>query len=199
MGYILKASNAKGESGLNRYISMLAGNTATPVIIDTGAMFPIAMAVVGSTNLSYIEFTSIPSTYKHLQLRFFGGFNTSNASGLTYINGDTTNSNYYSHHMQGNGSAASSQNYNVPYNPIANGNTALTPSSYTMDFLDYTSTAKRKVIRSLGGYDANGTGQIYFSSVLWNNTAAINAIRIQCDGGYSWTNGVRAALYGILG
>ena len=167
---------------------------------DTGAMFPIFATTVGTTSVSYIEFTSIPQTYTHLQIRFYAGFNTQPgfASGKSYLNGDTTNANYKSHQLNGNGSGGSptSTNYSVPYMPISTGPDGY-PCSYVIDLLDYTSTTKNKTIRSLGGWDANGSGQIILGSALWLNTNAVTSYRIQCDGGYSWKQFTSAALYGI--
>jgi hypothetical protein len=165
---------------------------------DTGAMFPIFATTVGTTSASYIEFTSIPQTYSHLQIKFFAGFNTQPgfASGKSYLNGDTTNTNYKSHQLYGDGASASAAAYSVPYMPISTGPDNY-PCSYVIDILDYTSTSKNKTIRSLGGWDGNGSGQIIISSVLWKNTAAVTSYRIQCDGGYNWKQYTSAALYGI--
>lgn len=166
----------------------------------TGSYESIATITVGGTSQSYLEFTSIPQTYKHLQLRFYAGFNTQPgfASGKSYLNGDTTNSNYKSHHIVANGSTVTPYAYSVPYGPIATGPDTY-PCSYVIDLLDYTSTSKNKTVRILGGWDANGTGQSVFSSILWMNTAAVTSYRIQCDGGYNWKQYTSAELFGIKG
>jgi hypothetical protein len=181
-------------------LGVVASSTRQGLVTDTGAVFALGSVIVGSSNQSYIEFTSIPQTYKHLQIRAFGLFSsqpTGFASGLTYLNGDTTNGNYKSHHLVGDGSVTA-YNYSVPYNPIGTGATGY-PASYVIDILDYTSTTKNTTIRSIGGWDSNGGGQSVLTSVLWLNTAAVNAVRIQCDGGYSWMANTAIALYGIKG
>jgi hypothetical protein len=66
-----------------------------------------------------------------------------------------------------------------------------------LDILDYTSTNKNKTTRSLTGFDANGSGEIYLFSSLWFATpAAVNTLTIAPASGviseYS-----SFALYGI--
>jgi hypothetical protein len=165
---------------------------------DTGVMFAISAVTLGNTTASYIEFTSIPQTYKSLQIRFFAGFNTQPgfASGKSYLNGDTTNTNYKSHQLNGDGSSTTSTAYSVPYLPISTGPDGY-PCAYVIDVLDYTSTSKNKTIRALGGWDGNGSGQIILGSAVWLNTNAVTSYRIQCDGGYSWKQYTSATLYGI--
>jgi hypothetical protein len=65
-----------------------------------------------------------------------------------------------------------------------------------IDILDYTNTNKNTTIRSLGGYDANGSGYLQLESMLWNNTAAINQIVLGTGG---WAQYSSFALYGIKG
>jgi hypothetical protein len=44
--------------------------------------------------------------------------------------------------------------------------------------LDYASTSKTKVVRSIVGGDRNGGGRITLSSGLWNSTSAITSFKI---------------------
>ena len=58
-----------------------------------------------SSSQSSISFTSIPSTYKHLQVRGIlrgDRANTGEIVGVQY-NGDTTSANYVSHRLTGDG------------------------------------------------------------------------------------------------
>ena len=206
MGYILKASNAKGESGLNRYISMLAGNTNTPVINDTGAMFPIAMVNVGSAGASYIEFTSIPQTYKHLQIRAIAQ-KTSTGANENYVlqlNGTTASSSYKNHQLLGNGSAASAYSSSLTTaiavgDITSSGTNANVFGASITDILDYADNNKLKTIRTLRGYDANGSGYILLSSGLYlTNTNAITSIKLFPEVN-SFAQYSQFALYGIKG
>ncbi len=59
----------------------------------------IATVNVGSSGSSFVEFTSIPSTYKHLQIRAnsrYTGYQNSGAAVYLQFNGDT-GSNYSLH------------------------------------------------------------------------------------------------------
>jgi len=61
--------------------SQITGRLSAP---DTGAMFPLGMVQVGSGGSATISFTSIPSTYKHLQIR--GIARNTSGSGFNKMN-----------------------------------------------------------------------------------------------------------------
>jgi hypothetical protein len=156
----------------------------------------------GSTNL--IQFTSIPSTYTHLQLRILARSAQAATTDTIYFrfNGDSTN-NYSRHLLSSNGSAISATGF-YPENVVFAGTIAAASStanvfgSYIVDILDYTNTNKNKVTRSLGGYDANGSGVIDFRSANWGSTAAITSITLaNYTAGANFGNGSSFALYGI--
>jgi hypothetical protein len=73
---------------------------SAPPAPDFGAMFPIAMASVGSAGAASITFSNIPNTYSHLQLRTLSKTTASGANDAggmnTRFNSDSTN--YYSFH-----------------------------------------------------------------------------------------------------
>jgi len=162
----------------------------------------------GTGSSGTITFSSIPSTYKHLQLRF-SLKGTSSAGGYPtsfpfYVNGDANNANYYSHALNGSGSSASAgggaNNSDLIYAPGSN----VDSTNYVggiVDILDYANTNKNKVFRSLNGLDNNGSGYVRFTSLLWINTAAITSISFVTDPTYlgSWTTASKIALYGIKG
>ena len=176
------------------FASQISGHLTSS---DSGAMFPIAMATVGSGGAANMEFTSIPDTYKHLQLRFFGNA-TSATSGALYLNGDTTTSNYYTHSMISDGTGTSASAFNNTYLPYYT-STGNYFSAHVFDILDYTSTSKKKTIRVLGGWDGNGDGRIVLNSALWNNTNKITSIKLLIDGSTNWNQYTQAVLYGIKG
>jgi hypothetical protein len=64
--YKLSASSVTGRTN---YGSMLAGNPAFEFPTDFES---IATVTVGGGGASSISFTSIPATYKHLQLEIYG-------------------------------------------------------------------------------------------------------------------------------
>ena len=167
----------------------------------TGSFESIATTTVGSGGASSVSFSSIPSTYSHLQIRILGrgSYSYSNLlDGTINFNSDTTVANYYSHTLKGNGASATGLAEQSPYLkncfPGAN-QTASVFGGYVIDILDYANTNKYKTVRYLGGVDVNGSGQINLGSNLWKNTAAISSVQLFVDG--NWTQYTSIALYGI--
>ena len=172
-----------------------------PGKISVGSFESIATA---TPNGSDVVFNSIPSTYKHLQIRAIAKTTRNDASVDSMyfrFNGDT-GSNYNVHTSSGNGSSASSSSY--PGTTVWGtwGLTSAQSQSNTFgvvifDILDYADTSKYKTTRAIGGSDKNGSGDIGMFTGLWRNTAAISSIRIFAEGNY--VQNTRIALYGIKG
>ncbi len=192
----LASSSARGFGGLRSFV------TAVP---DTGAMFPLGMVSVGSAGSATISFTSIPSTYKHLQVRALirGTASASAISANMQFNSDT-GSNYSYHELYGNGTSAQASAGATQTRFFLHGNapaaTALASSFgvAVMDILDYANTSKYKTTRCLDGMDVNGTGgYILLDSGSWQNTNAITSIQITPSSG-NFAQYSQFALYGIL-
>lgn len=163
----------------------------------------IAATTVGAGGASYVEFTSIPQTYTHLQIRTIARSTTA-GTGADWLycqfNSDT-GSNYAHHRLIGDGAtasagaAASVTEVRVGA-PLRDGNTAGIYGVSVVDILDYTNTNKNTTVRSLIGQDRNGAGEVTFYSGLWLNTSAITSIKL-----YSESNNLKQyssiALYGI--
>lgn len=173
-----------------------------------GAFESIASASgTGSSNT--ITFSSIPSTYQHLQLRIIAkGTLTAGAGrvGLIRFNSDT-GSNYASHRLRGNGtdvfadgqtSATSIRTNNFVLDSFAS-----YPNTFgvaIIDIHDYASTTKNKTVRTFTGTDDNGIGNqtIGLSSGLWMNTSAITSLTfINGDSSDNFVTASTFALYGI--
>jgi hypothetical protein len=200
---IYKMSNAGGFKSLNRYYDMLAGNAAYVPIF--GAYDSIATTTLGSAQTT-ITFSSIPSTYTHLQIRGIaratGSF--TNADGLIRFNSDT-GANYAHHALYGDGAnvtttaGTSTTSGRFARNAqIANNNTASCFSAFVVDILDYANASKYKTVRTLVGYDANGSGISELESSLWQSTSAVTQIDLTTDGG-NFAQYSSFALYGIKG
>jgi hypothetical protein len=178
--------------------SQITGRLAIP---DTGAMFPLGMVQVGSAGASSITFSSIPATYTHLQIRGIGRDAGSNGEWKIELNSDTTTTNYRRHGLYGDGSSAAA--FGVNNNTVApmaySSQTSNTFGAYVTDILDYANTNKNTTIRTLGGYDVNGSGQEGLFSNLWNNTAAVSSITLRVVGGSNFVQYSQFALYGIKG
>jgi hypothetical protein len=142
-----------------------------------------------------ITFSSIPGTYKHLQIRGILVGTASDTVSVSY-NSDTTTTNYYYHRLQGTGAAVNAAAGNIRrlFDSAGSGSNYL---AFVVDILDYANTNKYKTTRSLSGYDANGSGVIDLESNLWSNTAAISTIALNLTGGVYFSTASSFALYGI--
>ena len=152
-----------------------------------------------------VTFSSIPQTYKHLQVRILSRTTRSDASvdGIYLrMNGDTA-ANYSSHLFQGNGSAAAASASTGAalivgaYNGADAQTAANIFSTSVWDILDYTDTNKYKTTRNLFAYDANGSGTVTFGSGNWRNTNAITSLTFLAEG--TFVANSHFALYGIKG
>ncbi len=191
---------------LNNTVALLESGAAAAV----GDYESIQTFTVGAGGSSSITFTSIPSTYKHLQVRALAQSNRG-----TYaiddmkinINSDT-GSNYTYHALVGSGSAASSfgSAAGSGYWYVDAGITATAAGSifgsFILDVLDYNNTSKNKTMRMLQGYDLNGTiasnyGTVRLQSSVWLSTSAITTISLAPVGGSLWKQYSSFALYGV--
>ena len=180
---------------LNVISGVLGGGTPA----ETNSYESIATVTVGAGGASSITFSSIPSTYKHLQLRSINVTGTSlNTINMTF---NSSSSSYAQHVLYGDGaSAAAAAVASTTYAVIGLNGTSTAPSAIITDILDYTSTNKNKTIRSLSGFDANGSGYVQLRSGLWYATpAAVTQIDITIAGGANFSQYSSFALYGIKG
>ena len=167
---------------------------------NAGSFESIATVTVGSGGASSMEFTSIPSTYTHLQIRMLGRKAGSNDNANFQFNSDT-GSNYAWHYFAGDGSSvfagslANASNSVFAVIPIST-DTANCFGGIILDILDYANTNKYKTTRSLSGNDRNGSGGFFMLSGLWRSTSAITSIKINAPTS-DFAQYTTAALYGI--
>jgi hypothetical protein len=194
-----------------RLLNNIAGVLAPFVAAPTNSYESIATVTVSGSSTTTISFTSIPSTYKHLQIRGIArgvgaGFGAGTSSMGVRLNSDS-GSNYAQHVLFGTGSSANA-GASVPSTEEAIVNfpgtseTANAFGVFVWDLLDYANTSKFKTSRTLGGYDGNNSnGIITFRSDLWRSTSAVT--RIDMSAGFSanqfWAEYSSFALYGIKG
>ena len=160
----------------------------------------IATVSVGSGGSASAEFTSIPSTYQHLEIRWIAKAASGTRLRLQ-INSDTA-TNYSTHLLIGDGSAtASFAGANEPKIAIsaATSGTSGVFCAGIVSILDYKDTNKYKTVRTLSGIDNNGPGgEIALNSGAWRSTSAVTSLKFYWDSGnldqYS-----SFALYGIKG
>ena len=174
---------------------------------STSNFFLISQQVLGSTSAT-VTFSSIPNTYKSLQLRVLardtGGGAAQDAGYLVNFNSDTGN-NYTWHKLQafGSGSVSAigyvSENLTFSFGNASNGTTSGVFGVSVYDIIDYSSTSKYKTTKYFGGMNDNGTTAASYmglGSGLWMNTSAINNILITA-GVTAFASGSKFSLYGV--
>lgn len=184
-------------SGKKWYRNISAGN---PLYSE---MELISTTVVGSGGVSSVTFSSIPSSFKHLQVRYTG--RSTLAAGVDNLaftfNGDS-GSNYSSHSLYGDGAGVYSNAFTsnvamyIPSQFAAGSVTAGSFSSGVIDILDYTSTSKNKTTRTLNGYMGT-SGLVSLVSSCWRSTSAITSITFVTSANLAANS--RFSLYGIKG
>lgn len=157
-----------------------------------------------SSAQSSVTFSSIPQTYKHLQVRGIAikDFSTGTIALASTFNG-VSGSSYTNHQLIGNGTSAIADGNatgtysNMPYLGLVGNASSGAFGAFVIDILDYTDTNKYTTVRSLNGLDTNGGGQVQLVSSLFTSTNAITSMTFFTYatgnlGAYS-----RFSLYGI--
>jgi len=167
---------------------------ASSTIIGIGLYESISSTTVGSGGSGSITFSSIPQTYRHLQIRMYSaastgstwGYNSISMNGspgglrnLIYVGGSYTVPNYADTSTSGLTASLS----NVYFD------------SSVIDVLDYTSTNKNKTFRYFGGTAQAGDGQIALNAIMLSSTSAITSITIAPNSSFQQYSCI--SLYGI--
>lgn len=175
-----------------------------------GGSFESIATATGTGSSGTIRFNSIPSTYKHLQIRgiaritYTSGIANSSPIGLTLNNAGT----YSKHRLYGDGtSALSSGNSSVGDvyigNSANNDTTSGVVGVFIVDILDYTNTSKYKTIKSFAGVNNNTSSTNYhvdlYSGAINSSLSAVSSIELFDDNGYNFDTTTQFALYGIKG
>lgn len=180
----------------------ILGIMASAISGNLSSYESIATAL-GTGSSGTITFSSIPATYKHLQIRYIGRNSATGATLATLrmrVNGYT--SNYPLHRILGDGATASAYGTTAEVyiqdtmSMPTNSATASIFGAGVIDILDYRDTNKFKTVRALSGTDLNGSGHIMFGSGLYQQTTAITSITLEANG-VNWLTNSNFALYGI--
>lgn len=199
----VRANNPGGSSAYSA-----ASNSVTPEI---PAAYDSIQTITTSGSTS-ITFTSIPQTYKDLQLRILcktttaGSADTENL--FIQFNGVTTGTaySYYNVRASGAGTVGASSIANTNTIQIGYGvNSGTTTTGYfapnIINIGDYASTVKNKSVTGMGGVEINISGSSSLVYALqtgsWSSTAAITSITLSSASNFA--SGVQFALYGIKG
>jgi hypothetical protein len=167
------------------------------VSFDSIASFSIA------TTTSTVTFTSIPTTYKHLQLRVFARRTAENNFGSIIVARNGSYANYNRHYLTTDGTTASAgATLNTSTDGTIQGITgAAQAASYfgaaVVDILDFQSTVKNKNALAFSGASTNGVGGgPFIVSSEWRDAAAITSLEITTNDFAQYSH---IALYGIKG
>ena len=165
-----------------------------------GNFYSIATTTLASAT-GTITFSSIPSTYSHLQIRYIARESVAavNGSFNWTFNGSSASA-YIRHYLGGTGTTTTAGGTSLStafvFSGQTTGSTALanTFGGGIIDIFDYANTNKNKTYKSLTGYDVNTAGYVGIESGLWINTAAINSISFVYSNFSQYT---QFALYGV--
>jgi hypothetical protein len=175
--------------------SGISGNLIPPISTSYVSLGSVKL----TSNSTTVTFSSIPATYKNLEVRIFARKDTGgNDSYAMHLNGDTTNSNYAYYAFGGDGTAFVQSVLDRPdIGPVRDNAWATT----VITIPDYTSTAKVKSYQSVGGVMSQTDGSVFYFGTVWDNTAAVNSLRFTCmnSSSYNFIPGSVFALYGIKG
>jgi hypothetical protein len=186
----------------------------TPPFSAIGAYDALATVTLSSA-ASAITFANIPSGYKHLQIRALGRTTRTEyvlEDANMQMNGDTS-ANYswhrlYSNPGVGTSTLVSNASANATYiNSVAifgtNGANSGVFGASVIDVLDYSSTTKYKVVRSLTGLDTNNQelmsviGFAELSSGAWLSSEPVTSLSFTSTTGTQFTANTQFALYGV--
>jgi hypothetical protein len=196
--FTVTATNSQGTSSASS-----ASNSVTPVVPSNFFL----ISTVAPSSSTTVTFSSIPSTYKLLQIRAINK-DSSNYIGASTLklnfNGDT-GANYADHYLQGQGTSATAGNdtsstFMTLYTGTAGNNAAMSNifAGLILDIVDYTSTSKYKTVKGFGGVSTNNAtpGTVGFDSGLWMNTAALTSMTFTSASG-NFVAGTTFSLYGV--
>jgi hypothetical protein len=198
--FTVRSSNSTGNSPF----SSASNSITTPVPAD----FESIATVYGTGSSGTVSFTSIPSTYKHLQIRGIARTDLAgNYPALSVrINGDGGASKYGYQRLYGtaatndsladaNGAGANAFMLTVSADSLASS----IFGAFVLDIVDYTDTNKNKAMKSLSGANGNGSGNAMVVAGTYYSNDTVTQIDIIAGAGQNIKTLSQFALYGIRG
>jgi len=140
-----------------------------------------------ATAVASVTFSSIPQTYKHLELRWVArttypdSFDSSSI--IMQINGITSGV-YANHNLFATGTTVNSEGsaFTTTCNlgdTTTNFATANAFGSGVVDFLDYANASKNTTLTSFYGYNAQSSRRVGLRSSLYNQTTAVTSLTLR--------------------
>jgi hypothetical protein len=166
--------------------------------------FELIQTANGTGSSGIIDFTSIPATYQHLQIRYTAK-NTSALANMNITFNGVTSANYARHSVSANSNAiaaasATSANNISLLNAITASTIANTATGGVIDILDYATANKNRVLRAMYGVvdTSSTTSFMYLASGFLNATTAVSSITLTASAN-NFATMSRFSLYGIKG
>lgn len=161
------------------------------------------LTLISTTSLtgSTINLTSIPTTYKHLQLIVTQVYAAGYADFFLRLNNDSSASAYDQAVIRSIGGTVSAYQQNaqtrIRLGALNNASTALNLFSVVLNLPRYTDTTPNAIVNWNGRIEADGAGSSsgYGAGYYANRSAAITQINLICDG--STFSAGTAYLYGV--
>lgn len=164
------------------------------VVSATGAFEAIASYTVTSGGSGTVSFTSIPSTYTHLQIRAMVYSAGTNANLYHDINGTSVT---WAHYSLQDGSATRTSESWGAFGIVYPQRATLRDFCFIMEILDYKDTNKFKVTRTQAGGPYTSTeGRLGFGSSYLATTSAVTSVSFYYNTG-NIESGSVFSLYGI--
>jgi hypothetical protein len=160
-----------------------------------------SIATASPSGVNTITFSSIPGTYKALQIR--ANFKVSAATTVVVRLNNVETESYARHGLVGSfGTVTAYGNTsqsNMPFAGMSGGQigTTIYQTVGVIDILDYASTSKNKVMRAISGTEFNAeASEVDITSGLSLSTAAVTSITILTTGA-NFTATSTFSLYGV--
>lgn len=187
--------------------SLTTGSVSVPSSadkFDDGAFYSIASASSAGSSANF-NFSSIPQTYKHLEIRCHvrsaGPSNGETPS--IYFNNISPATNYAYHAIRTNATGGGNTFAGPTTSSRSLANVGIPNASgyfcaMIINIYDYTSANKAKTVQTMCVWNDNTQGYAVYQTTQYTGTnAAITQIDI--DSNYNYAAGSYAALYGIKG
>jgi hypothetical protein len=169
---------------------------------SVGGDFELISTALGTGSSGVIEFTSIPSTYRHLQIRYSAkNTSTNNAMGIR-MNGITSSSYGRTRLTSTGGATLTTESLggqtiiNLPESVQTTTGTGFV-SGGVIEILDYSSTTKNTTVKALTGSIVDGSVRrfVYISGLLVDTSAVTTLSFIASANSFATLS--QFSLYGI--
>lgn len=177
------------------------GIFATAGASVAGGDFELIQTIYGTGSSGSLEFSSIPQSYKHLEIRtvnrISSGGDSINVNGMR-LNGSAGSYDYRVQQMMADSNDFIYSNpYDSSYIPWYSTNTTNNHGVAMIQIPDYTATKHKGVMIDFANGNQQRTGKT--AVVMTVSTGAITSIQIFSASGGSFSSTSRFSLYGLKG